>query len=213
MDNKIIEKLDMSEVFRQKQLLIDLSAAVRKDGHNILADELEAIIGVLDVVQDEAEDAGYFEFPEYDDSSGKVVYDCDYYNDVLQDILEDEENQRQAADAQNTEVPAETSGEEKKMQEGSHYYKAKKPIVAFEPGKVLTKFNLEVLDQILEIDTGKLIDDGDIEEITAPSVAYFLEQGEGYAAVVRYQEIHNCDFDTASAAVLQMVRKKKASNA
>lgn len=211
MDNKIIEKLDMSEVFRQKQLLIDLSAAVRKDGHNMLADELEAIIGVLDVVQDEAEDEGYFEFPEYDDSTGKVVYDRDYYNDVLQDILEDDENQKRAAEVQNAEAPAGTSGE--KMQKGSHYYKAKKPIIAFEPGKVLTKFNLEVLDQILEIDTGKLIDDGDIEEITAPSVAYFLEQGEGYAAVVRYQEIHNCDFDTASAAVLQMVRKKKASNA
>lgn len=211
MDNKIIEKLDMSEVFRQKQLLIDLSAAVRKDGHNMLADELEAIIGVLDVVQDEAEDEGYFEFPEYDDSTGKVVYDRDYYNDVLQDILEDDENQKRAAEVQNAEAPAGTSGE--KMQKGSHYYKAKKPIIAFEPGKVLTKFNLEVLDQILEIDTGKLIDDGDIEEIAAPSVEYFLEQGEGYAAVVRYQEIHNCDFDTASAAVLQMVRKKKASNA
>ena len=97
MENKIIEKLDISELFRQKQLLIDLGAAVREDNHDMLADELEAIIGALDVVLDEAEDAGYFLFPEYYDSTGKVVYDCDYYNDILDDILEDEKNQKQAS--------------------------------------------------------------------------------------------------------------------
>lgn len=209
MDNNIIEKLDMSDVFRQKQLLIDLSAAVRKDGHNILADELEAIIGVLDVVQDEAENVGYFNFPEYDDSTGKVVYDCDYYNDVLQDILEDEENQKQAAEVQNTQALVKASERGETSNENGHYYKAKKPIVAFEPGKVLTKFNLEILEQILEIDTGKLINGGDIEEIAAPSVEYFLEHGDGYAAAVRYQEVHACDFNTASAEILRMARKNK----
>lgn len=208
MDNKIIEKLDMSEVFRQKQLLIDLSAAVRKDGHGMLADELEAIIGVLDVVQDEAEDAGYFNFPEYDDTTGKLVYDCDYYNDVLDDILEDEKSQKQTADDQNHKELAENQKREEKAQNECHYYKAKKPIIAFEAGKVLTKFNLDILQQILEIDTDKLIGSGDIEEIAAPSVEYFLERGDGYAAAVRYQEVHGCDFDTASAAVLWVVREK-----
>lgn len=209
MDNKIIEKLDMSDVFRQKQLLIDLSAAVRKDGHDILADELEAIIGVLDVVQDEAEDEGYFEFPEYDDSTGKVVYDCDYYNNVLEDILEDEKNQKKTSGGKNGEPLAKATESGEALHEGGHYYTAKKPIIAFDAGKVLTKFNLDVLQHILEVDTDRLIDNGDIEAVEAPSVEYFLEHGEGYAAAVRYQEIHDCNFDTASAAILQMARKNK----
>lgn len=209
MDNKIIEKLDMSELFRQKQLLIDLGAAVRKDGHDMLADELEAIIGVLDVVQDEAEDAGYFNYPEYDDSTGKIVYDCDYYNDVLENILEDEKNQKHASYDENSESLAKASESGETPHEGDHYYKAKKPIIAFDAGKVLTKFNLDVLQHILEVDTDKLIDSGYIEEVDAPSVKYFLERGDGYAAAVLYQEIHDCDFNTASAAILQMARKNK----
>ena len=209
MDNKIIEKLDMSELFRQKQLLIDLGSAVRKDGHDMLADELEAIIGIIDVVQDEAENAGYFDFPEYDDSTGKVVYDCDYYNNVLEDILEDEKNQKKTSGDKNGEPLAKATESGEALHEGGHYYKTKKPIIAFDAGKVLTKFNLDVLQQILEVDTDKLIDSGDIEEVEAPSVEYFLERGEGYAAAVRYQEIHGCDFNTASAAILQMVRKNK----
>ena len=209
MDNKIIEKLDMSELFRQKQLLIDLGAAVRKDGHDILAEELEAIIGVLDVVQDEAEDVGYFMFPEYDDSTGKVVYDCDYYNDVLEDILEEEENQKKTSGDRSNKTFAPAKEKKNALHESGRYYKAKKPIIAFEAGKVLTKFNLDVLQQILEIDTDKLIDSGDIEEVEAPSVGYFLEHGDGYAAAVRYQEIHGCDFNTACAEILQMARRNK----
>lgn len=209
MDNKIIEKLDMSELFRQKQLLIDLGAAVRKDGHDMLANELEAIIGVLDVVQDEAEDAGDFNYPEYDDSTGKIVYDCDYYNDVLEGILEDEKNQKQALYDRNSELLAKASENVETLHEDGHYYKAKKPIVAFNAGKILTKFNLDVLQHILEVDTNKLIDNGYIEAVEAPSVEYFLEHGGGYAAAVRYQEIHDCNFDTASAAILQMARKNK----
>lgn len=209
MDNKIIEKLDMSELFRQKQLLIDLGTAVRKDGHDMLADELEAIIGVLDVVQDEAEDAGYFNYPEYDDSTGKIVYDCGYYNDVLEDILEDEKNPKKTSGNKNGELLAKATESGEALHEGGHYYTAKKPIIAFDAGKVLTKFNLDVLQHILEVDTDRLIDNGDIEAVEAPSVEYFLGHGEGYAAAVRYQEIHDCNFDTASAAILQMARKNK----
>ena len=201
--------LDIARLFRQKILIGELAESIRKDGHGMLADELEAILGALDVVQDEAENAGYFTFPEYDDSTGKVVYDCDYYNNVLEDILEDEKNQKKTSGGKNGEPLAKATESGEALHEGGHYYTAKKPIIAFDAGKVLTKFNLDVLQHILEVDTDRLIDDGDIEAVEAPSVEYFLEHGEVYAAAVRYQEIHDCNFDTASAAILQMARKNK----
>lgn len=203
MDNKIIEKLDMSDVFRQKQLLIDLGAAVRKDGHNILADELEAIIGVLDVVQDEAENAGYFTFPEYDDSTGKVVYDCDYYNDVLQEILNDEESHKKYM-AEQLSNKLEQEGKSK-----NHYYMALRPLPAALPNDILTKFEMDTLRELLNVDIEGALEREDLVEVAAPSVEYFLRRNNPYAATCRYQETHGCSYSEACDAVIKMYRKTK----
>lgn len=73
--------LDMNEFFRQKMLLIDLSAK----GYDLLADELRGAIGVFDAVQDSAEGDGVFTAPEADEETGLFL--DDFYNDVLEKIL------------------------------------------------------------------------------------------------------------------------------
>ena len=81
-------RLDMTEFFRQKILIEELSVAVRKAGHPMLADELEASLAVFDAVQDEAEDKGVFAGPVFDlDTS---LFANPEYNDVLHCILEKE---------------------------------------------------------------------------------------------------------------------------
>lgn len=77
--------LDMNEFFRQKMLLIDLSAKVKDLGYDLLADELRGTIGVFDAVQDSAEGDGVFTAPEADEETG-LFFD-DFYNDVLEKIL------------------------------------------------------------------------------------------------------------------------------
>ena len=77
--------LDMNEFFRQKMLLIDLSAKVKDLGYDLLADELRGAIGVFDAVQDSAEGDGAFTAPEADEETGLFL--DDFYNDVLEKIL------------------------------------------------------------------------------------------------------------------------------
>ena len=77
--------LDMNEFFRQKMLLIDLSAKVKDLGYDLLADELWGAIGVFDAVQDSAEGDGVFTAPEADEETGLFL--DDFYNDVLEKIL------------------------------------------------------------------------------------------------------------------------------
>lgn len=72
--------LDMNEFFRQKMLLIDLSAKVKDLGY-----ELRDAIGVFDAVQDSAEGDGAFTAPEADEEAGLFL--DDFYNDVLEKIL------------------------------------------------------------------------------------------------------------------------------
>ena len=67
--------LDMNEFFRQKMLLIDLSAKVKDLGYDLLADELRGAIGVFDAVQDSAEGDGVFTAPEADEDPGRVRAD------------------------------------------------------------------------------------------------------------------------------------------
>lgn len=77
--------LDMNKFFRQKMLLIDLSAKVKDLGYDHLADELWGAIGVFDAVQDSAEGDGVFTAPEADEETGLFL--DDFYNDVLEKIL------------------------------------------------------------------------------------------------------------------------------
>lgn len=77
--------LDMNKFFRQKMLLIDLSAKVKDLGYDLLADELWGAIGVFDAVQDSAEGDGVFTAPEADEETGLFL--DDFYNDVLEKIL------------------------------------------------------------------------------------------------------------------------------
>ena len=77
--------LDMNKFFRQKMLLIDLSAKVKDLGYDHLADELWGTIGVFDAVQDSAEGDGVFTAPEADEETGLFL--DDFYNDVLEKIL------------------------------------------------------------------------------------------------------------------------------
>ena len=77
--------LDMNEFFRQKMLLIDLSAKVKDLGYDLLADELWGAVGVFDAVQDAAEEDGAFAAPEADEETGRFLDDT--YNDVLEKIL------------------------------------------------------------------------------------------------------------------------------
>lgn len=75
----------MNKFFRQKMLLIDLSAKVKDLGYDHLADELWGAIGVFDAVQDSAEGDGVFTAPEADEETGLFL--DDFYNDVLEKIL------------------------------------------------------------------------------------------------------------------------------
>lgn len=77
--------LDMNKFFRQKMLLIDLSAKVKDLGYDHLADELWGAIGVFDAIQDSAEGDGVFTAPEADEETGLFL--DDFYNDVLEKIL------------------------------------------------------------------------------------------------------------------------------
>lgn len=78
--------LDMNEFFRQKMLLIDLSAKVKDLGYDHLADELWGAVGVFDAVQDAAEEDGAFTSPEADEKTGQ--FHDDLFNDVLKKILD-----------------------------------------------------------------------------------------------------------------------------
>lgn len=89
--------LDMVEVFRQKMLILDLASAVRKEGHDQLADELEAALAVFDAVQDKAEEKFLFEGPIPDEKIG--LFPERYYNNVLEGILKDEQKARNAANS------------------------------------------------------------------------------------------------------------------
>ena len=78
--------LDMNKFFRQKMLLIDLSAKVKDLGYDHLADELWGSVGVFDAVQDAAEEDGAFTSPEADEETGQ--FHDDLFNDVLKKILD-----------------------------------------------------------------------------------------------------------------------------
>lgn len=78
--------LDMNEFYRQKMLLIDLSAKVKDLGYDHLADELWDAVGVFDAVQDSAEGDGVFTTPEADEETGLFL--DNFYNDVLKKILD-----------------------------------------------------------------------------------------------------------------------------
>ena len=78
--------LDMNKFFRQKMLLIDLSAKVKGLGYDHLADELWGAVGVFDAVQDAAEEDGAFTSPEADEETGQ--FHDDLFNDVLKKILD-----------------------------------------------------------------------------------------------------------------------------
>ena len=203
MMDKRFMGLDIARLFRQKILIGELAESIRKEGYENLADELEAIIGVLDVVQDKAEDAGYFNLPEYDDSTGKVVYDCDYYNDVLQDILNDEESHKKYM-AEQLSNKLEQEGKSK-----NHYYMALRPLPAALPNDILTKFEMDTLRELLNVDIEGALEREDLVEVAAPSVEYFLRRNNPYAATCRYQETHGCSYSEACDAVIKMYRKTK----
>ena len=82
---KVKSQKNMNKFFRQKMLLIDLSAKVKDLGYDHLADELWGAIGVFDAVQDSAEGDGVFTAPEADEKTGLFL--DDFYNDVLEKIL------------------------------------------------------------------------------------------------------------------------------
>lgn len=85
--------------------------------------------------------------------------------------------------------------------EGLPQYKAVKPIVAYKAETILTQFDLNCLKWRHGVDIGSLMQTGDIEDVEAPSVEYFVMRGDGYSAIRRYREIWGCDFDTADVAV------------
>lgn len=88
--------------------------------------------------------------------------------------------------------------------EGLPQYKAVKTIVAYTTGTILTQFDLNCIKWHHSVDIVSLMQNGYIEDTEAPSVEYFVTKGDSYSAIRRYQEIWDCDFDTAELAVRYM---------
>ena len=83
-------------------------------------------------------------------------------------------------------------------------YKAVEPVIAYKVGTVLTQFDLNCLKWHYNVDINSLMQKGYIEDTEAPSFEYFVARGDSYSAIRRYQEIWDCDFDTAEVAVRYM---------
>lgn len=72
MENTIIVnselKLDKNEFWLQKSLLTSLISQAYLDGNDALGEHLEGILGIMDKIQDDAEDGEAFDSNESDDS-------------------------------------------------------------------------------------------------------------------------------------------------
>ena len=100
-ENEIVldlDKLDMRLFYRQKMLLIGLADAVYDRGYKNLCDELYGILGIFDVIQDTAEEAGLFEMPAIEEND-ENRFDDDYYNNVLKKVLTEDKKDKQETKA------------------------------------------------------------------------------------------------------------------